>query len=105
MKTRTSRSSVAGLCLSRTLPRWVLAVAGGGLVCCVLSFYQASDAAPPSGNQPFANSVQQRMDMIGELTAIHALMKEQNALLKEQNVLLRSLAAAAGGAPAKRPER
>lgn len=106
MKTRTSRTSFARLALGRALPRWVLAVAAGALVCCVLSFYRASDAAPPANNQPFANSVQQRMDMIAELKAIHGLMKEQNGLIKEQNELLRSLGATAPpNGPAQRTAR
>ena len=69
---------------------WALGVAAGALACCVLSFYRASDAAPPADNQPFANAIQQRMDMITELRAIHALLKEQSALMREQNDLLRS---------------
>ena len=69
---------------------WTLALAAGVLFCCVLSFYRALDAAPPSGNQPFANPVQQRMDMVTELRAIRALLQEQNTLLREQNELLRT---------------
>ena len=37
---------------------WTLAIAASALFCCVLSFYQATDAAPPAGTQPFANSLQ-----------------------------------------------
>jgi len=85
---------------------WPLALAAGALCCCVLSFYRATDAAPPADNLPFANPVQQRMDMIVELKAIHALLKEQNALLREQNDLLRSPAAGATPkAPAQRTGR
>lgn len=69
---------------------WALAAVAGALVCCVLSFYRASDAAPPADNQPFANAIQQRMDMIAELKAIRELLKEQNALLRAQNELLGS---------------
>lgn len=62
-------------------------------VCCVLlTFHQTSDASQRSKapvQQPFANPVDQRFEMIGELKAIHDLLKEQNALLKEQNQLLR----------------
>jgi len=82
---------------------WALAIGAGALFCCVLSFYQATDAAPPAGNQPFANPVQQRMDMINELKGIRALLREQNLLLREQNELLRSPnPGAASNAPAKR---
>lgn len=67
---------------------WTVAIAAAALFCCVLGFYQALDAAPPADNQPFANPVQQRMNMITELRAIRALLQEQNALLREQNELL-----------------
>ena len=38
--------------------------------------------------QPFANSVEQRAEMINELRAIRQLLLDQNALLREQNKLL-----------------
>ncbi len=61
------------------------------VVCCfVLSFYRATDAAPPAARSPFANAVEQRMEMISQLQGIHLLLKEQNQLLREQNELLRS---------------
>ena len=63
--------------------RWMLLVMANVLAWCVLSFYQRTDAAPQADNQPFANAVQQRMDMIAQL-------KEISAELKAQNVLLRS---------------
>lgn len=69
---------------------WALGIAGAALFCCVLSFYRAGDAAPLGERQPFANAVQQRMEMINQLTEIRTLLKEQNALLKEQTKLLRS---------------
>ncbi len=49
---------------------------------CVLSFYQTGTAAPQPGNQPFANAVEQRFEMITQLREISALLKEQNALLR-----------------------
>jgi len=50
----------------------------------VLGFYQAKAASPrPGGKPPFANSVEQRMEMI-------RLLKEVNEQLKQQNALLRS---------------
>jgi len=61
---------------------WILLIVANVLFCCVLSFYQASDAAPPKPREPFANAVEQRMEMIGELKAIRGLLKEQNALLR-----------------------
>ncbi|RMG04159.1 MAG: hypothetical protein D6741_01400 [Planctomycetota bacterium] len=54
----------------------------------MLGFYRAGVAAPPR-NEPFANSVAQRQEMIKELQAIRQLLAEQNKLLQEQNELLR----------------
>lgn len=71
-----------------TRTRWAAAMVAVVLSYCVLSFYRASDAAPPAGNAPFANSVQQRVEMITELKGIRALLKEQNLLLRQQNSLL-----------------
>jgi hypothetical protein len=65
--------------------RWSLFVAANVVVWCVLSFYQASSAAPGAGQLPFANSVDQRQQVIRELQEIKALLKEQNALLRLQN--------------------
>lgn len=59
------------------------------LLGCVLSFYQIS-AAPPPSTPPFANSVEQRLEMVEQLKEVNALLKEQNALLREQMALLRS---------------
>ncbi len=52
------------------------------LFCCVLSFYKTSDAAPKPPQEPFANSVEQRIEMVTALREIRDLLKEQNALLK-----------------------
>lgn len=49
---------------------------------CVLGFYGRSDAAPKSANEPFANSVEQRFEIIRQLQQINDQLKEQNALLK-----------------------
>lgn len=48
----------------------------------VLSFYQPSRAQQRGPAQPFANSVQQRMDMVEHLKAIETLLVEQNNLLR-----------------------
>jgi hypothetical protein len=62
---------------------WALLVAANVLCYCVLSFYQASAAAPRTGvRPPFANSVEQRMEMIRLLTEIKEQLKQQNALLR-----------------------
>ena len=60
---------------------WTLLIAANVLFLCVLSFYRTTGAAPPKAKQPFANSVEQRMEMINELREIRGLLKEQNALL------------------------
>jgi hypothetical protein len=59
-------------------------VAAAALILGVLSFYQTTSAQTNNpAQQPFANSVQQRLDMV-------ELQKETNRLLREQNDLLRS---------------
>ena len=65
---------------------WILLIVANVLFCCVLSFYGTTDAAPPKAKQPFANSVQQRMEMIKELQEIKGLLKEQNALLRSGKI-------------------
>jgi len=64
---------------------WALLVFANVLLCCVLSVYGTSDAAQLRGKpakEPFANSVQQRAEMITHLQDIKMLLKEQNALLR-----------------------
>ena len=51
-----------------------------------LALYRNAEAA----NQPFANAVQQRMEMIDQLKGVNTLLKEQNDLLEQQNELLRA---------------
>lgn len=65
---------------------WFLLIAANVLFCCVLSFYRTSEAAPKAAPAPFANSVQQRMEMIAQLKEIKDLLKEQNALLRSGNL-------------------
>ena len=65
---------------------WALLIAANALCYCVLSFYRTTDAAPPKPGPPFANAVQQRMEMVGELKEIKQLLKEQNALLRSGNL-------------------
>lgn len=52
------------------------------LFICVLSFYRVSDADPPATNLPFANAVEQRIEIINQLKELNAQIKEQNALLR-----------------------
>ena len=71
--------------------RWAIFIAAITLFGCVLSFYQTTDAAQRGGSKaPFANPVDQRIQMVEELKGIRALLREQNALITEQNKLLRS---------------
>lgn len=68
----------------------VLCIAMAALVSVsVLGLYGPTMAAAPKGQPPFANSVEQRMEMIRELRGIRELLAEQNELLAEQNELLR----------------
>ncbi len=63
---------------------WALLLAANLLLLCVLCFYQTPAAAQRStgGKLPFANAVEQRMQMINHLAEIKELLKEQNALLR-----------------------
>jgi hypothetical protein len=53
----------------------------------VLGLWQAviaqTKAIPGAGQPPFASAVDQRNEMIAELKAIRAIMKEQAGLIKE----------------------
>ena len=62
--------------------RWALLLASNAVLLAVLGFYSTSGAAPQSGQPPFANSVEQRAEMVQELREIKELLKEQNALLR-----------------------
>ncbi len=62
---------------------WIVLLAANALCYCMLSFYQTSDAAPPSrSGPPFANAVQQRIEMIQLMKDIRGLLQQQNALLQ-----------------------
>jgi hypothetical protein len=64
------------------LPAWSALVLLNGVGLCVLGFYSSSGAAPQGGTPPFANSVEQRNEIVRELREIKELLKEQNALLR-----------------------
>lgn len=64
------------------ISRWTWLVAGNLAALCMLGFYSQLGAAPPAGQPPFANPIDQRLDMIRELHEIKELLKEQNALLR-----------------------
>ena len=65
---------------------WIVLIVANVLCYCVLSFYQTSSAAQRGSTtpakQPFANSVQQRNEMITLLRDIKGLLREQNAFLR-----------------------
>lgn len=48
----------------------------------VLGFYSTLGAAPQAGQPPFANAIDQRLEMVRELREIKELLREQNALLR-----------------------
>lgn len=62
--------------------RWSLLAAANVAVLCMLGLYSTGGAAPQGGQPPFANSVEQRAEMVGELREIKELLKEQNILLR-----------------------
>ena len=64
---------------------WTL-LAANALVLCVLSFFQMGHAAPPATTQPFANSVEQRLETVAELKEINAQLKDINAFLRSGNL-------------------
>jgi hypothetical protein len=69
--------------MMRRRSAWAALIAANIVCWCVLSFYRASDAAPAKVAQPpFANSVEQRMEMIRLLRDINDQLKQQNALLR-----------------------
>jgi hypothetical protein len=62
--------------------RWTWLIAGNAAALGVLGFYSTLGAAPPAGQPPFANPVDQRFEMVRELREIKELLKEQNSLLR-----------------------
>ena len=66
---------------------WALLLVANVLCYCVLSFYQTTDAQQRTGGEPpFANSIEQRNEMVAQLREIKELLKEQNALLRSGNL-------------------
>jgi hypothetical protein len=62
--------------------RWTMLLAANAAAVGMLGFYSTSGAAPQSGQPPFANSLEQRAEMVVELRDIKELLKEQNSLLR-----------------------
>jgi hypothetical protein len=73
--------------MNARVPVWSVGPFVLGVGLCVLGFYSSSGAAPQGGQPPFANSVEQRSEMVRELREIKELLKEQNALLRENATL------------------
>jgi hypothetical protein len=69
-----------------TKARFGILVAINVLGLCMLGFYRPTSAAPPEESQPFANSVEQRAEMIAQLKEVVAELKDQNALLRSGNL-------------------
>ncbi len=71
----------------KTRTAWALLIAANVLCYGVLSFQRTSQAQQrPSGEPPFANSVEQRAEMVQQLREIKELLREQNALLRSGNL-------------------
>jgi hypothetical protein len=68
--------------VTNKLFRWAALLSANLFLWGVLSFYESSSAAPPSGQPPFANAVEQRYEIIRELQQIKTLLQEQNQLLR-----------------------
>lgn len=91
-----------------TIPRVLTIFSAVGLAAIlVLGFLQRASTADPNPAQPpFANSVQQRMEMIAELRKIRELLTEQNELLSQQNSLLKEqLEVLRGNEQSKKPPK
>lgn len=62
--------------------RWLAVIVGNVVILCVLGFYGTSQAQPNEPNLPFANAVEQRIEIINQLKQLNEQIKEQNALLR-----------------------
>lgn len=67
---------------------WAALAAANVLCFCMLSFYETSHAEPRETNQPFANAVEQRLEIINQLKELNALVKEQNALMRSGELVV-----------------
>jgi hypothetical protein len=68
--------------MSQTTFRWLLLITANVLIWGVLSFYETRAAPPSNPKLPFANSIEQRGDIVRELRVVSDLLREQNALLR-----------------------
>jgi len=66
---------------------WMMLIVANVLLYCVLNFYETCSAqSKDSGVRTFANAIEQRFEMLDQLTEIKNLLKEQNRLLKSGNI-------------------
>lgn len=70
--------------MNKQMFRWAALLSANLFLWGVLSFYESSSAAPPSGQPPFANAVAQRHEIIRELQQIKTLLQEQVQLQRAQ---------------------
>jgi hypothetical protein len=68
------------------LSRWTALIAANSLAWCMLCFHQQGTAAPAPAAPPFANAVEQRIEIVEQLKQINAQLKEQNVLLRSGSV-------------------
>jgi type II secretory pathway component PulM len=71
---------------THTIVRFGIILAINVVGLCVLGFYRPTSAQTPQEQQPFANSVEQRAEIIAQLKDVVAELKEQNALLRSGNL-------------------
>jgi hypothetical protein len=69
--------------MQKLFSRWTALVALNLTCWGVFGAYQVSQAQSKGGQLPFANSNEQRSDIVREVKEIKDLLKEQNALLRE----------------------
>ena len=68
--------------LQKLNTKWMALLSLNVALWCVLGFYSSMSAAPQRGQPPFANSVEQRAEIVRQLQELNASLKEQNALLR-----------------------
>ena len=74
----------------RSITPWVLLLIANIAMWGMLGFHNSSSAAPRGAREPFANAVAQRAEMIAELKAISAELRNVRTQLKQQGELLQS---------------
>lgn len=61
---------------------WIAAIVVNVGIWTLLAATGATHADPPKTQEPFANAVEQRNEMIGQLKEINSQLKDQNAMLR-----------------------